>query len=349
MTMPPRRPGPALRPPSFTTWAAGGYANDPLPRRADPSRLQSLGGPTMGTRWSLRLDNPRLLPLDAARGAVESALQRVIAQMSHWEPDSDISRFGRAAAGSRHRLAPEFAQVLACALHWAQASGGAIDPSIGPLVGLWGFGPHACLDAAWRDDVSVSAARAAVGWERLRFEPVARTIEQPGGSSLDLSAIAKGFAVDHASEALVALDLTDFLLEIGGELRAVGHRPDGAPWQVQVEADGAEPRRIGLSDLSVATSGDRWQRRSHDGRLWSHTIDPRSGRPADARLAAVSVLHRSCMQADALATVLLVLGPEEGSAFAERHRLAALFHLRGADGRTDVWASSAWPAAAPAG
>ncbi len=342
----PRGPSPAT--PSFVAWAAGGYANDPLPRRADPSRLQNLGGPTMGTRWSLRLDNPHLLPLDAVRGTVEGALQRVVAQMSHWEPDSDISRFGRAAAGSRFPLPSAFAQVMACAVHWAKASGGAFDPSIGPLVGLWGFGPDAGAGSAWLRDDDQAAAHAAVDWERLRFDPAARTIEQPGGLALDLSAIAKGFAVDHASEALIALGLSDFLLEIGGELRAVGHRPGGMPWQVQVDVEGGGPRRLALSDMSIATSGDRWHQRSEAGRHWSHTIDPRSGRPASAKVAAVSVLHRSCMEADALATVLAVLGPDDGPAFAERHRLAALFQLRGADGRPSARPSVAWMAADPA-
>lgn len=344
--MPTSPRGPSAATPSFAAWAAGGYANDPLPRRADPARLQNLGGPTMGTRWSLRFDNPHLLPLDAVRGALEAALQRVVAQMSHWEPDSDISRFGRAAAGSRFPLPAEFAQVMACALHWAKASAGAFDPSIGPLVGLWGFGPGAAADAPWIGDGALAAARATVGWERLRFDPAARTIEQPGGLSLDLSAIAKGFAVDHASEALIALGLSDFLLEIGGELRAVGHRPGGMPWQVQVDVEGTGPHRIALSDRSIATSGDRWHRRSEAHKHWSHTIDPRSGRPASAQVAAVSVLHRSCTEADALATVLAVLGPDDGPAFAERHQVAALFHLRGADDRPNARPSTAWLATA---
>jgi len=300
----------------------------------------------MGTSWSLRFDNPAQLPLDAVRAAVEAALGRVIAQMSTWEPDSDISRFARADAGSCHRIAPEFAEVLGCALRWAEASAGAIDPSIGALVGLWGFGAHAVSAPGLPAAHAVAAARSRTGWQRLRFDGASRTIVQPGGMALDLSAVAKGFAVDHASEALRALGLSNFLLEIGGELRAFGHRPGGRHWQVQIEAAPGVRASVGLSDMAIATSGDHWQRRAHGERHWSHTIDPRSGEPAMAGLAAVSVLHPSCMEADALATVLAVLGPLDGAAFADRHRIAALFHARDAGGGMLAQPSAAWAGAA---
>ncbi|MDZ4360818.1 MAG: FAD:protein FMN transferase, partial [Variovorax sp.] len=254
---------------SFSTWRAGGYANAAVPRRADPASLQQLGGQTMGTTWSLRFDNPQMLPLAQVREAVEAALTRVIAQMSHWEPDSLISRFNAAPAGSRHALPAEFAQVMQCALAWAQASGGAIDPTVGALVARWGFGPAASLDNALPLPEALAAVHAHVGWQRLTLDETDYTLLQPGGVQLDLSGIAKGFAVDHGVDALRALGLTDLLFEIGGELRGIGRRPGGAPWQVQVDTEMPTPQRIALADMAVATSGDRWHRRAIEGRSWS--------------------------------------------------------------------------------
>ncbi len=178
----------------------------------------------MGTTWSLRFDNPRMLPLAQVREAVEAALALVIAQMSHWEADSDISRINRAAPGSRHVLPREFADVMRCAASWAAASGGAIDPTVGPLVACWGFGPEA-RDSGLPEAQALADARVRVGWEQLAFDTAEGSLRQPGGVSLDLSGIAKGFAVDHGVQALRALGLADFLFEIGGELRGVGRVP----------------------------------------------------------------------------------------------------------------------------
>jgi len=326
--------------PSFATWRANGYANAAVPRRADPSSLQELAGRTMGTTWSLKFDNPLMVPLDTVRANAQAALDRVIAQMSTWEPESGISRFN-CATGGRHVIEPEFAQVLACALHWAAATGGAIDPTVGPLVALWGFGAHA--DASVPPaPAALAAAHACVGWQRIAFDPAASSILQPGGVSLDLSGIAKGFAVDHVACALQSLGLTDFLVEVGGELRAAGRRPGGQPWRVQIDGAPGAMAYIALTDTAIATSGDRWSQREHDGKRWSHTIDPRSGEPTSHALAAVTVLHPQCMHADALATAFTVLGPDEGLAFAQRHALAVLFVCREAE-KHRVLASDAWP------
>ncbi|MDM0040597.1 FAD:protein FMN transferase [Variovorax sp. J22G21] len=298
----------------------------------------------MGTTWSLRFDNPHMLPLDTVRAAMEAALARVVAQMSHWQTDSDLSRYNRAAAGAVHALASGFATVLACALRWAEASGGALDPTVGPLVALWGFGPEAADDVHPPAPEALRAAHAACGWQRLPFDAVAGTLRQPGGLTLDFSGIAKGFAVDHVVEGLRALGLKDLLLEIGGELRGVGRRPGGASWTVQIAAPedgGTASPTVALADLAVATSGDRWHRREHAGRRWSHTIDPRTGEPVGHALASVTVLHAECMQADALATALTVLGPAEGLAFARAHDIAALFFERKTDG-LQASASPAW-------
>lgn len=298
----------------------------------------------MGTTWSLRFDNPRMLPLASVREAVEEALGVVIAQMSHWEQDSDISRINRAPAGSRHVLPKEFAEVMRCTARCAVASGGAIDPTVGSLVACWGFGPEAD-ESGVPVAQALAEARSQVGWQRLAFDAAGGALTQPGGVVLDLSGIAKGFAVDHGTQALQALGLSDFLFEIGGELRGVGRRPGGQPWQVQVDSGLAVAQLVALADMAVATSGDRWHQRVHEGRHWSHTIDPRTGEPVAHALASVTVLHPRCMEADALATVLTVLGPDDGWDFAERHRVAALFVSHG-DPSPTMRATSNWPAQA---
>ncbi|RZL62711.1 MAG: FAD:protein FMN transferase [Variovorax sp.] len=338
--------------PSFAHRTTG-YANSAAPRAADPATLQQLAGRTMGTTWSLRFDNPAMLPLVEVRTAVETALDEVVAQMSHWAPESALSRYNRAPGGSSHPLPPAFAAVLRCALEEADRSAGALDPTVGPLVRLWGFGP----DAAPSDEAHVApsaaereATRARCGWEKLAFDADSATLFQPGGLTLDFSGIAKGFAVDHAVDALQALGLRDLLMEIGGELRVAGRRPGGMPWRVQVanaESDNdAAALTLPLHDMAIATSGDRWHQRTDGTRRWSHTIDPRTGEPVDHALAAVSVLHTECMRADALATVLTVLGPADGLAFAESHGIAALFNTRAPQGlRTH--ASTAWAALHP--
>jgi thiamine biosynthesis lipoprotein len=296
----------------------------------------------MGTTWSLRFDNPRMIALDAVRASVQGALDRVVSQMSTWEPDSAISRFNRSDVGSWHVLEPQFNEVLASALEWAAASDGAIDPSIGKLIALWGFGAHADTSHAPPSPAALDRARHSVGWQRLAHDAATCSLLQPGGVSLDLSGIAKGFAVDHAAAGLRSLGLSDFLVEVGGELLAVGRRPDGDPWQVVVETLPGTTLPVMLADMAVATSGDRWHVREHQGRRWSHTLDPRTGNPCNHSLASVTVLHRSCMQADAIATVLTVLGPQEGLAFAQRHGIAALLVCRDAEGPT-LLTSPGWP------
>ena len=302
-----------------------------------------MSGRSMGTTWSLRLDNRAMLPTDDVRAAVTGALDRVVAQMSTWDASSDISRFNLAPAGSVHAVPPAFAQVLACALRWAAASGGAFDPSAGALVALWGFGAHARSAPGLPDAAALAAARARSGWQRLAFEPSARSVVQPGGLWLDFSGIAKGFAVDLIAAALQAQGIADFLIEVGGELRGCGRRPGGTAWQVQIDAGHDEPLRCALADTAIATSGDRWHVRDGDGRRWAHAIDPRSGEPVRHALTSVSVLHASCMEADALATALTVLGPEEGLAFARAHGIAALFACREAHA-IRLLRSDAWPA-----
>jgi thiamine biosynthesis lipoprotein len=312
-------------------FSAGGWGPAAMQLHRDSS-IHRLAGRTMGTAWSLRLPNPGYLPLEEVHALVQSVLDEVIAQMSNWVPDSLITRYNRAAAGSYFDLPPEFTRVLQAALHWAKVSGAALDPTMGALVSLWGFGPAAQVgqaQAAVKPQASaIAAAMAQAGHVRLNWQP-GQALLQPGGVALDFCGIAKGFAVDWVVEHLQQAGWAGGLFEIGGELRAWGSRPDGKPWQVQMGGLATrdhEPLIVGVGSGSFATSGDYWHHFEVGGRRYSHTLDPRTGSPVAHRLASVSVFHSECMHADALATVLTVLGPGEGGAFAEQHGIAAVFY-----------------------
>lgn len=294
--------------------------------------IDSLGGETMGTSWSVRLVAARNADLHALHAALQRQLERVVTQMSTWEPGSDICRYNKLPAGQWLPLPDEFARVLACALEIAQASGGAFDPSVGALVGLWGFGAQARSEHPAPADIE--AARTASGWRRIKLDTERCCLLQPGGVQLDLSAIAKGFAVDLLVQALREAGIASALVEVGGELRGFGRKPDGAPWRVLVEAGADEdddthaPCVLDLDDAAIASSGDRWHQHSRDGRHYTHTLDPRTGQPLAHRQAAVSVVAASAMQADAWATALGVLGETDGLAMAETLGLAVRYVWR---------------------
>lgn len=277
----------------------------------------------MGTTWSASFVS-RDVTIDSASRVIQSALDGVVAEMSPWESWSDISRYNLAAAGTWVDLPPGLITVLKAALEIAADSSGAYDPASGALVDLWGFGP-ASTRAAPPDAAEIENARA-FDWRALRID--GSCLYQPGALKLDFSSIAKGYGVDAAGEALTALGIESWLVEIGGELKGRGTKPDGAPWWISLEPRTLAPLTVALSGLAVATSGDAVRYFEYDGRKYSHTVDPRTGHPVAHDLCAVTVLHESAMFADAYATAALVLGPEEGLAFAEARRLAARFVIR---------------------
>jgi thiamine biosynthesis lipoprotein len=301
--------------------------------------VHSLAGETMGTTWSVRWVGTSSSDLASLRATIQQALDRVVAQMSTWTSESDLSRFNAAAAGSWCSLPEEFFRVLSTGLQVARASGGAYDPASGALVNLWGFGPSPrYTDPGFEppDAASIASARACPGWRELGLDPAARRVLQPGAAMLDLSAIAKGFGVDEVVRAMQKRGVASCLVEVGGELRGEGVKPDGQPWWVELEppqAGAALPEtRVALHGLSIATSGDYRRAFEAGGRHFSHTLDPRSGWPVAHGVASVSVLHAECMLSDAWSTALTVLGPEEGPLLADREGLAALFIVRTADG-----------------
>jgi FAD:protein FMN transferase len=304
------------------------------PALAPPGQCLLLAGESMGTTWQVRVYAPASAAT-ALHAAVDEELALVVRQMSHWEPASDLSRFNNAPADTLVALPDPLFELLLRAQRIAVDSAGAYDPAIGAMVRRWGFGPNrARLDAAFRipDANEIAALRGRNGQQRLQLEPATHHVYQPGGLHLDLSAIAKGFAVDLVSQRLQREGHGCHLVEIGGELRGAGVKPDAQPWWVAIEPPvaGALPDEtfIALCDHAVATSGDYRRNFSIDGRQYAHTIDPRSARPVDNDVASVTVISDECWHADAVSTALMVMGAADGLPFANRHHLAARFICR---------------------
>lgn len=301
----------------------------------------------MGTTWSVKLVVSPHADLHALHAGIQAQLDRVVAQMSTWEAQSDISRFNASAADDWQELPQELFTVLSCALDIARGSDGAFDPTLGPLVDLWGFGP-AQLVRRVPDAIALAAARQRCGWQRVIVQSPPHRVRQPGGLRLDLSAIAKGYGVDLVAGHLRDRGIASALVEVGGELYGYGRKPDGEPWRVLVEAspdeevadEDFEPRVLALEGLAVATSGDRWHRFEQQGTRYAHTLDPRSGQPVEHAPAAVTVVADSAMRADAWATALTVLGPQQGLRLAEARQLAARFVLRTDAGMEEMATSS---------
>lgn len=317
--------------------------------------VYSLHGETMGTTWSVKVAAAQSLSLPDLQFLIQRALDDVVAQMSHWETHSDLGRFNRAGPGTWQVLPAAFYTVLDCALALARDSNGAYDPTIGALVNLWGFGPRsratsgATSSATSTDNVpsdgAIRETLATCGWQRIVLDPEQRRALQPGGISLDFSSIAKGFGVDHVARTLEQAGIQSYLIEVGGELRGFGAKPDGSPWWVQLEQAPVEPSHdappigsdiVALHGLSVATSGDYRRFFDAGGIRYAHTLDPRTGYPVRNAVASVTVLHPLCMVADALATLLTVLGPDDGAAYAERHGIAATIISRTASGLAEI-------------
>ena len=304
-----------------------------------PAARRTLHGPTMGTRWSVTLDGQPALDGDALQRELAAAVQQVDDQMSPWKPTSDLVRLNRAPVGTWVELPPRILAVLTRALEIARLSGGAFDPTVGALVDAWGFG----AEREQPDPAAIQVARsatAAAGHTRLELDLAAGRARKHAALQVDLCGIAKGYAVDRMAAVLQQHGVLHGLLALDGELRAVGSQAGGLPWPVALERPQEGLRAvhgvIELQDLSVATSGDyRHTLEVGDTRL-AHSMDARRAAPVHNAVASVTVLARSCMHADAWATALLVAGPGEGLALAQRMGLEALFLLRKAEGLVEM-------------
>jgi thiamine biosynthesis lipoprotein len=287
-------------------------------------------GLTMGTTWSVVM-RPNAEGTDALalKRLMQKRLDQINRLMSTYDPDSEVSRFNNQTGSDWFAISEETMQVIDLSQEISRLTDGAFDISVGPLVELWGFGAKERGDTIPTDE-QVAKTLARVGYEhiRLRQEPTAIS-KEIADLQIDLSAIAKGYAVDILAEMLTQHGIRNYLVEIGGELQVSGHRGDGVSWQIAIEKPLEDAREVStvipLSDIALATSGNYRNFYLENGQRYAHTLDPVSGRPIRHKLASVTVLDPTCARADALATALMVMGEEKGRLFCEKNRIAAYF------------------------
>ena len=295
----------------------------------------------MGTTWSVVVpDPPEGVDADRLQSIVDEVFAEVNATLSTYDPSSELSRFNQYESTSPVAASPMLCEVIALAADVGEATGGAFDVTVGPLVGLWGFGSTAGDGAGARtpDAATLAATRSQVGRDKLIVDRVAGTLRKSAPElAVDVDGIAPGFAVDRVAERFEDIGVQRYLIELGGELRGRGLSPDRRPWRVAIEAPLGGERRpyalVALDGQGLSTSGDYRDARIVDGRRVSHTIDPRTGAPVGHRLASVTVVQGTAALADAYATALMVLGPQEGFELATRMGIPALFIVRSEDGR----------------
>lgn len=307
-------------------------------------------GRTMGSPYTVKIVDGKLTENDQAaiREEIEKTLVEVNRQMSNYLPDSELSRFNRAPADLPFKVSPEFAKVARFSLEMSRFSEGAFDPTLGPLVNLWGFGEKTG-DHVVPDQAKLRAVMATVGWKHLKIGGPDELIKDTPELALDLGGVAKGYGVDRMIDALRARGFKNLYASIAGEVRVLGHNPRGTQWMLGITVPVDHWREnhpmaamVSISNMALSTSGD-YQKFFIDssGRRLCHIIDPRTGSPVSHSLASVTIVGPDSMTADGLSTSLFVLGPEEGMKKIEsRKDAAALFILREKDGSFRQLASS---------
>lgn len=293
-------------------------------------KIEEFGGPTMGSHYSLKyLAGEGVPDAVALKTEVDGLLAEVDRQMSTWRADSDLSEFNRLPAGSCRAMPAPVLALVRAGEQLSLDSGGAFDLTIQPLLDLWGFGPQSRGERVPSTE-QIAAARGNVGHQHLRIDGV--QLCKDAAVQLDLNSIAAGYTVDRIASRLAELGVRSYLLDVTGELKALGRKPDGSPWRIAIEAPRDDQqvaqRVLALDGLGVSTSGDYRNYFEQDGKRYSHTLDPQSGAPISHRLAAVTVVDASTLRADGLSTLLMVLGPERGFAYAEQAGIAAFFVTR---------------------
>lgn len=308
-----------------------------LSARSVAAESRVLRGPTMGTTYVITLPQRHGAQGSASlKHTIDALLEAIEQCMSTYRPDSELSRLSANPGTAWLPLSDQLFRVLAAAAQVSRDTAGAFDITVGPVVNVWGFGPEQ------RPPVPPTAAALAQARLRVGYRMLELAADPPRARKaradlvLDLSAIAKGYAVDRLAELLDAEGYTDYLITIAGEVRARGRNADNQPWQIgvawpEVTSD-AVARVLQLTTGGLSTSGDYRQYFEYAGVRYSHEIDPATAAPVRHALASVTVLHASNTFADAYATALLVLGPERGPELATRLGLTALFLRREATG-----------------
>ncbi len=302
-----------------------------------PPELIELSGPAQGTTYSIKIVSP---PAGVDRRSLQAEVDRVLTdidrQMSGYRQDSEISRFNRSSSTDWFEVSPDVVKVITAAAQVSELSQGALDITVAPLVNLWGMGTAGELQEI-PDAQRIEQVRQEVGFRRLGFrhEPAALRKELPQ-LSVDLNAVAPGYTVDLMAERFTAQGVTNFMIDLGGEVRTRGRNARGEFWRIAVERPvdtDPEPYAIvQLDDVAVTTSGEYRHYVQRDGQRYSHTIDPRTGRPVEHRLASVVVVMPTAVEADAWTTALNVLGEEAGYELAQQQRIPALFIVASGEG-----------------
>jgi len=319
-----------LRLASILRWGAFFCASIALVSCGFKPDIIEISGSKMGTTYHITVVADQLPPDDLAQ-RIEQLLSKVDNSMSTYKDHSELSQFNRMQIGQQLQISEEFAEVLRISRDIWQRSNGAFDPTVGPLVDLWGFGPQATEDSIPSAEAVASALKNS-GFQHVILNELMLSKQQP--VQLDLSAVAKGYAVDLVANLLEMLALPDYLVEVGGEIRVSGLNPQGEAWRVAIEQPqllSSVDRVINLSDSAIATSGDYRNYFERDGVRYSHTIDPKTGMPVIHNLASVTVLSNSCAEADAWATAFLVLGAGQSLELAERLDLALYMLVKEGD------------------
>jgi len=287
-----------------------------------------LQGRTMGTTYNIKVvaTKEQVVELELHQ-KIDDALKQVNQEMSTYIPTSEISQFNQSASTEAVEVSEGFARVLEESLRLGKLSEGKLDITVGPLVNLWGFGPEQRPETVPSDE-ELAATRIRVGLENLVLEGNLLSKKVPE-LYVDLSTTAKGYGVDVIAELIESNGITNYLVEIGGEMRLKGFKHTGELWAIAIEKPLSNERSVQQviipKDNAVATSGDYRIYFEADGVRFSHIIDPATGKPIKHNLVSVTVIHPSSMTADGLSTALMVMGMKQGMAFAVKNDLAALF------------------------
>lgn len=297
---------------------------------SDSSSDRVINGSTMGTTYNVRIPGCPETMCDTLAQDIDARLTALNRQLSHYDPQSELTAFNNYSEPDWFNVSADLYNVVAYSQVLGRQSDGIFDITIGPAVNAWGFGPEPGDRVPSNAEVREALTKIGHTKLTLRSKPEALRKSVPG-MALDLSGVAKGYAVDQLALLIESRGFDNYLVEIGGEVRASGTRADGWPWRIGLEPPEAEmpiEYIVNLGNLAIASSGDYRNYFMVDGQRYAHTLDPRTGMPVAHRLAGVSVIQPSAMQADAMATLLMVLGPDSGMTFAQENNLPALFFIR---------------------
>lgn len=302
---------------------------------SNAERVEVLSGPTMGSTYTIKyVFNASTPAADAVGVEVQSILDEVDRQMSTYRLDSDIARFNQSPANTCLPMPQAVLDLAQYGYELSRSSDGAFDLTLGPLLNLWGFGPQARAKHV-PSAADIAKAKTQIGYQHVRV--VGNQLCKDADVQVEFNSIAAGYTVDRISERFTELNIDSYMIEVTGELIAKGRKPDGSPWRIALEQPLGDGQRViqrvlEIDGYGINTSGDYRNYFEENGVRFSHTIDPQVGAPISHRLASVTVVDPSALHADGLGTVLLVLGPERGLAFAEERKIAAFFVMRDGEG-----------------